>query len=77
MHFGLILGLFFLLGELMKFLYFALSSHMVDDAYAVVGGFFGFLIYLYLQCTQLFLAGLMNCSFSPTATEKSFWESGS
>jgi len=33
---------------------------MVDDAYAVVGGFFGFLIYLYLQCTQLFLAGLMN-----------------
>ena len=60
MHFGLILGLFFCFGELMKFLYFALSSHMVDDAYAVVGGFFGFLIYLYLQWAQPFLAGLMN-----------------
>ncbi len=60
MHFGLALGMFLCLGELGKFFYFALSSHMVDDAFAVVGGFFGFLIYLYLQWTQLFLVGLMN-----------------
>jgi len=71
-HFGLVLGVFLCLGELAKFFYFALSSHMLDDAFAVVGGFFGFIIYLYLQWSELFLAALMNFFIITYSHRKAF-----